>query len=84
MYSVRFCTGEENIVLNDIEKDVKIKCIETETTQSDLAEKIGSTGQYVNRIIKKKDGVLNKTFVQMMEGLGYDIRLVYEKKEDRK
>ncbi len=72
------------MVLNDIEKDVKIKCIETETTQSALAEKIGSTGQYVNRIIKKKDGVLNKTFVQMMEGLGYDIRLVYEKKEDRK
>lgn len=71
------------MVLNNIEKDIKIKCIETDTTQSALAEKIGSTGQYVNRIVKKKDGVLNKTFVQMMEGLGYDIRLSYEKREEK-
>lgn len=71
------------MVLNDIEKDIKIKCIETDTTQSSLADKIGSTGQYVNRIIKKKDGVINKTFVQMLEGLGYDIRLTYEKREGK-
>jgi hypothetical protein len=33
--------------------------------------------------VKKNDGVLNKTFVQMMEGLGYDIELIYVKREDR-
>ena len=38
------------------------------------------TGQYVNRIIKKKDRVVNKTFVQMMESLGYDIELTYVKR----
>lgn len=36
---------------------------------------------YVNRIIKKQDGVVNKTFVQMLEALGYDIELTYVKRE---
>ena len=69
------------MIKNNIEVDVKVKCIENGTTQAQLAEIIGTTGQYVNRIIKKQDGVVNKTFVQMLEGLGYDIRLVYEKRE---
>ena len=69
------------MVKNNIEVDVKVKCIENETTQAQLAEDIGTTGQYVNRIIKKKDGVVNKTFVQMMESLGYDIELTYVKRE---
>ena len=46
-----------------------------------LAETIGTTGQYVNRIIKKQDGVVNKTFVQMLEALGYDIELTYVKRK---
>lgn len=70
------------MITNNIEKDIKIKCLEAETTQQALAEKIGKTVQYVNRIVKKKDGVVNKTFVQMMEGLGYDIKITYEKRED--
>lgn len=70
------------MILNNIEKDIKMKCLENDTTQLGLAEKIGKTGQYVNRIVKKNDGVLNKTFVQMMEGLGYDIELIYVKRED--
>ncbi|WP_031557969.1 helix-turn-helix domain-containing protein [Lachnospira multipara] len=70
------------MVLNDLEKDIKIKCIENDTTQTGLAEKIGKTSQYVNRIVKNNDGVVNKTFVQMMEGLGYDIELTYVKRED--
>lgn len=68
---------------NNIEVDVKVKCIESELTQTQLAEKVGTTGQYVNRIIKKKDGVVNKTFVQMLEALGYDIELTYVKREDQ-
>ena len=39
-------------------------------------------GRRVNRIIKKQDGVVNKTFVQMLEALGYDIELTYVKRED--
>lgn len=71
------------MVLNNIEKDIKMKCLENDTTQLGLAEKIGKTGQYINRIVKKNDGVLNKTFVQMMEGLGYDIELIYVKREEK-
>lgn len=71
------------MLLNNIEKDIKMKCLENDTTQVGLAEKIGKTGQYINRIVKKNDGVLNKTFVQMMEGLGYDIELIYVKREDK-
>lgn len=66
---------------NNVEVDVKVKCIEAGLTQEQVAEKIGTTGQYVNRVIKKKDGFLNKTFVQIMESLGYDIELTYIKRE---
>ena len=69
------------MVKNNIELDVKVKCLEAEVTQQQLGEKVGTTGQYVNRIIKKKDGLVNKTFVQMMEALGYDIELTYVKRE---
>lgn len=69
------------MIKNNIEVDVKVKCIENRTTQAQLTETIGITGQYVNRIIKKQDGVVNKTFVQMLEVLGYDIELTYVKRE---
>jgi len=71
------------MVKNDIEIDTKIKCLEAKLTQQQLGEAVGTTGQYVNRIIKKKDGVVNKTFVQMMEALGYDIVLTYEKRDEK-
>jgi hypothetical protein len=51
--------------------------------QLNLAEKIGTTGQYVNRIIKRKDGLLNKTFVEIMEALGYDIEFTYVKRGEK-
>lgn len=68
------------MIKNNIEVDVKVKCIENGVTQAQLAEKIETTGQYVNRIIEKGRGV-NKTFVQMLEALGYDIELTYVKRE---
>ena len=70
------------MVKNNIEVDVKVKCIEAGKTQVQLAEEIGTTSQYVNQIIKKKDEVVNKTFVQMMEKLGYDIELTYVKRKE--
>lgn len=69
------------MVRNNIELDVKVKCLEEGMTQDKLAESINTTGQYVNRIIKKKDGLINKTFVKMMEALGYDIEITYVKRE---
>ena len=70
-----------NMVRNNIEIDVKVKCIEEGTTQAAVAEQIETTKSYVNRVIKKPNGVVNNTFVQMMEALGYDIELHYVKRE---
>ena len=67
---------------NNIEVDVKVKCIEAGTTQAKLAEDMGTTPSYVNRLIKKNENIVNKTFVQMLETLGYDIELKYIKRED--
>lgn len=69
------------MITNNIELDVKIKCIENQTTQTKVAEDIGTTKAYVSRIIKKQEGIVNKTFVQIMESLGYDIELRYVKKD---
>ena len=68
------------MVTNNIELDVKVKCLEANMTQAQVGEKVGTTGQYVNRVLKKKEGIVNKTFVQMMEALGYDITLTYVKR----
>ena len=70
------------MVTNNVEIDVKIKCLEAGMTQQEVGEAIGTTGQYVNRVIKKKSGVVNKTFIQMMEALGYDIELTYIPREE--
>ena len=69
------------MVRNNIELDVKVKCVETHTTQQTLAERIGTTGQQVNKVIKKKNGPVTKSFVEIMEALGYDIELTYIKRE---
>ena len=64
----------------NIELDVKVKCIENGISQVQIAEDINTTKSYVNRIIKKQEGIVNKTFVQIMETLGYDIELTYIKR----
>lgn len=66
---------------NNIELDVKTKCIEGNTTQAKVAEMVGTTASYVSRIVNGGDKVVNKTFVSMMEALGYDVRLVYEPRD---
>jgi len=69
------------MLVNNIEADVKVKCVEEGMTQVQLGEKIGSSPQYVNRIIRKNNNLLNKTFVTMMEALGYDVQLTYVKRK---
>lgn len=69
------------MVTNNIEVDVKIKLLEANLTQVQLGEKIGTTGQYINRVMKNKDMIVNKTFVQMMDALGYDVQITYVPKE---
>lgn len=65
---------------NNIEIDVKVKCVEEQTTQPELAEKAGTSPSCVNRLIKSPEKIVNNTFVKMLEQLGYDIELTYVKR----
>ena len=69
------------MLLNNVEMDLKVKMIEKETSQIKIAEHIGVSDAYVNRIVRKREQIINKTFVKILEDLGYDIRLVYEKRK---
>jgi hypothetical protein len=71
------------MVKNNIEVDVKVKLLEAGKTQQHLGEEIGTTGQYINRVMKKPSGIVNETFVKMMKALGYDIVLTYSKREEK-
>lgn len=67
---------------NNIELDLKTRLIESGLTQTEVAEKVGVSLAYVNRIAKGREQIVNKTFIKIMERLGYDVRLVYEKRKD--
>ena len=69
------------MIKNNIEVDVKVKLLEAGKTQQQVGEEIGTTGQYINRVLKKNGGIVNDTFVKMMDALGYNIVLTYEKKD---
>jgi plasmid maintenance system antidote protein VapI len=66
---------------NNVEVDVKVKCIEGDVTQAKLAEDIGTSAPYVSRLIRNNEKIVNKTFLQLMERLGYDVELTYIKRE---
>ncbi len=66
---------------NDIELDLKTKLIENKMTQTEVAEKVGVSLAYVNRITKGREQIVNKTFVKMLDELGYDVELTYKKKK---
>ncbi len=68
---------------NNVEVDVKVKCIEENATQAKLAEEIGTSAPYVSRLIRSNDKIVNKTFLQLMEKLGYDVELTYVKREEK-
>lgn len=72
------------MLINNIELDVKTKCIEKNITQVQLAETIDTSAPYVNRVIRNKETIVNKTFVKMMEALGYDVELTYIKRKSNK
>ena len=67
---------------NNIEIDVKVKCLEEHKTQADIAKIVGTPASYVNKLIHRDEGVVNNTFVKMLEALGYDIELHYVKREE--
>lgn len=70
------------MVKNNFEIDVKVKCIENGITQVQIAKDIHTSKEYVNKVIKKQEGIVNRTYVQILESLGYDIELVYVKRTE--
>ena len=66
---------------NNIEMDIKMRCIEKSTTQAQIAENIGTSPSNVNKIVRSKEQIMNKTFLAMMEDLGYDVELHYVERE---
>ena len=69
------------MLLNNVELDLKTKCIENGTTQTIVAEQVGVSLSYVNRIVRGREQIVNKTFLKMLDELGYDVELTYKKKE---
>lgn len=65
---------------NNFEVDVKVKCIEEGMTQAKISEEIGTSPQYVSRLIRNNDKIVNQTFIRVTEKLGYDVKVTYEKR----
>ena len=54
--------------------------IEDGITQTEIAEKLGVSPPYVNRIIRGREQIVNKTFIKILDELGYDVELTYKRK----
>ena len=67
---------------NNLDLDIKVKAVQAQMTQAKLAQAIGITPSYANRIIKNNENLINKTFIKILETLGYDILLTYVKRDD--
>lgn len=49
----------------------------------EACRKSRTPASYVNKLIKWDEGVVNNTFVKMLEALGYDIELHYMKRNTK-
>ena len=64
------------------ELDLKTRFIEDGIIQTEIAEKVGVSLPYVNRIIRGREQIVNKTFIKILDELGYDVELTYKKKAE--
>lgn len=72
------------MLLNNIKKDVRIKLAENELNQTQLATALNITPQYLGDVINGRFTFVNNKFLEIMEELGYDIRLEYVPKDNNK
>ena len=78
--SHRLIEKGELMLLNNIESDLKTKLEEEGITQKEFAGQIGVSLPYVNRITRSREQLVNKTFLKMLDELGFDVELTYKKK----
>ena len=55
---------------NNIELDLKTRFAEEGITQTEVAEKLGVSPPYVNRITRGREQIVNKTFIKILDELG--------------
>lgn len=67
------------MILSDVRRDVKKMCIDSDLSFTQLAEKSGTSKQYVSRLLKNGK-VINSMIVKMVEQLGYDMKIEYVKR----
>ena len=67
---------------NNVELDLKTLFIKSGLTQTEVAENLGVSLAYGNRITKGREQIMNKTFIRIMDALGYDVELTYRKKPE--
>lgn len=70
------------LLLNNVETDLKTRLEKEGITQKELAGQIGVSLPCVNRITRGREQLVNKTFLRMMDELGYDVELTNRKKAD--
>lgn len=66
-------------LINNIMHDIKVKCAEEDLLQKNLAEIAGIAPAYITQITKKP--VVLPSYVNLMESIGYDIKMVYVKRK---
>ncbi|MEG1726155.1 MAG: XRE family transcriptional regulator [Anaerovoracaceae bacterium] len=70
------------MLLNDTTKDVKKLMVEESTNQTEIAKKLNTRNQYINRVINTTTNPISKPFMAILEAIGYDIKIEYIKRED--
>ena len=67
---------------NNVKADIKVSYIDGDFSQEKLVEEIVCSIPYIIRFIRDSEKIVNKTFIQLMEKLGYDVELTYIKREE--
>ena len=71
------------MLINRVDHDIKLRCIELGITQKELARRMNTSSKYVNNIIKMKVGAVALYFVKVVEKLGYDVQIEYIEINDK-
>lgn len=69
------------MIKTDIQKEMKKLCIDEGTTLTDVAESIGTSKQYMSRMLGKGT-LINAKLVEALDALGYDIEVTFVKRGD--
>ena len=69
------------MIKTDIQKEMKKLCIDEGTTLTELADNIGTSKQYMSRMLGKGT-LVNAKLVDALEALGYDIEIKFVKRGD--